>query len=146
MISHRKWTQLFALIVVNCQFLCYLGHQNSPGNTSSQSANHGVNTSKKPYSQGTPKPHSVPSKPVTDSNAIINQSEVTEGTHVGSLLPTTATVTDPASFPCPEECYCDKTPNPLSLGVPYKTTDCSNLDLNKIPQVSVREDWKQRRI
>ena len=142
MISHRKWTQLFALIVVNCQFLCYLGHQNNPGNTSSQSANHAVNTSRKPYSHGTPKP----SKPVTDSNAIINQSAATEGTHVGSLLPTTATVTDSASFPCPEECYCDKTPNPLSLGQPLRTTDCSNLDLNKIPQVRASQHWKQRSI
>ena len=148
MISHRKWTQLFALIVVNCQFLCYLGHQNNPGNTSSQSANHGVNTSKKPYSYGTPKPHSVPSKPVTDSNSIINQSAVTEGIRVGSLPPTSATVTvtDPASFPCPEECYCDKTPNPLSLGLPLSTTDCSNLDLKKIPQVSEAENLNQRRI
>ena len=146
MISHRKWTQLFALIVVNCQFLCYLGHQNNPGNTFSQSANHGVNTSKKPYSYGTPKLHSVPSKPVTDSNPIINQSAMTEGILAGSLPPTTATVTDPASFPCPEECYCDKTPNPLSLGLPLSTTDCSNLDLKNIPQVSALENCKQYRI
>ena len=146
MISHRKWTQLFALIVVNCQFLCYLGHQNNPGNTSSQSANHGVNTSKKPYSYGTPKSHSVPSKPVTDSNPIINQSAVTEGIRAGSLPPTSVTVTDPASFPCPEECYCDRTQNPLSLGLPLSTTDCSNLDLKKIPQVSEAENLNQRRI
>ena len=77
---------------------------------------------------------------------IINQSAVTEGIRAGSLPPTSATVTDPASFPCPEECYCDKTPNPLSLGLPLSTTDCSNLDLKKIPQVSEAENLNQRRI
>ena len=138
MISHRKWTQLFVLIFVNCQFLCYQGHQNSHSNISSQSANQGVNTSVKPYSDGTAKQPSEMKQPVMDSKAIINQSTVTEETHAGSPLPAvTSTVTDTVSFPCPAECYCDKTPNPFSLGEPRITTDCSNLDLNNIPQVSI---------
>ncbi len=36
---------------------------------------------------------------------------------------------------CPALCYCDSTSNPNSHGALYLTTDCSNVDLQRIPKV-----------
>ncbi len=136
MISPRKWTQLFVLIVVGCQLLCcQAGNTNFFSTTERPSDNQAMNMTAKPLSHDRTKSPFMMSKSVMESKAIVNQSAMGRESDAGLLLEPTV-LSKEASVPCPNECYCDRLPNPYSRGEAQKTTDCSNLNLKEVPQVS----------